>query len=126
METLKTKSSLKNVEIIHPFEVIQRQRRVGVFLYITEERTQGFIARKENFDVTKSFSPGGNRFRDVFQEQFGMVENIAEEFEKKYIRGELSEEAREKVHSFLLPEVYNFGTLVKEKLQNIKMSFLLL
>jgi hypothetical protein len=120
VEKLKKKYRLKNAEIIHPFETIQRRGHIGVFLYITEEKTQGLIINKESFGLTNSFSPGGNRFRDAFQDEFGMVENIAEEFERKYIRGELSEETREKVHSFLLPEVYNFGTLVREKLESIK------
>jgi len=122
VKKIKKKHKVKKILVIHPFEGIQKLKTPGVFVYITEEKTQVFAVNKEMFALSGSFSPGGNRFRDIFQKEFGMIENIAEEFEEQYTKGNLSEQVRAKIHSFILPEVHNFGTLVREKLRNVKMS----
>ena len=119
---LQKKHTLAVVSLVHPFEGAQQTGISGIFVHFTEEKTQVLAQNKEMFALTKSFSPGASRFRDVFSEEFGMVENIAREFEENYIKGSLSEEVRAKIHSFLLPEIYNFGTIIQEELGGIKIS----
>jgi len=119
---LQKKHAIAAVSLVHPFEGAQQTGVPGIFAHFMEEKTQVLAQNKEMFALTKSFSPGGNRFRDVFSEKFGMAENIARELEEDYVKGNLSEEVRAQMHSFLLPEMHNFGTIIQEKLGGMKIS----
>ena len=122
LKKMEVKHHISKISIVHPFEGVLEKKSSGVFVYITESKTQICIVNHENFGFSDSFKPGENQFREIFRDEFGMVENIADEFYERYLVGALSEEVREKIRSFLLPEVYNFGTLVREQVEGMSIA----
>ena len=47
IERMRKKYKISKISVVHPFEGVQNLKNPGTFVYMTEERTQGFAENKE-------------------------------------------------------------------------------
>jgi len=86
-----------------------------------EEKTQIAVLNGDRFAFPGSISVGSDNFTELFSSVFGMRESAAGHFQDQYFSGTLSLAVQEKAHSYLLPEIRKFVTLIQRKLMEVKM-----
>lgn len=118
--------AIRNLRVLHIVEAIESfakaRNQDAVYLYIEEGKTQIVVQKEGHIAFLGSIAMGQNAFTEFFGDVFGMRESTAEAFQEQYFQGNLSQAVREKVQTYLLPEVKKFGTLIREKLLNAKMA----
>ncbi len=114
-----------NVNIMHIAEALEsfvkRRNQKGIYLCVEEEKTQIAVQNADHFVFPGALSMGADNFTEFFADLLGMRESTAEVFQEQYFRDALSLLVREKVQTYLLPEIRKFDTLLKTKLLETKM-----
>lgn len=117
---------IRNVQVLHMAEALEsfaeRKKHKGIYLCVEEEKTQIAIHTEERFQFSGIIPVGAHQFNELFSEALGMRESTAKVFADQYFHHELSLPVQEKLHIFLLPEIKKFGTLVKQKLLEAKVT----
>ena len=116
---------LHTVRVRHMAEAIadfgRKTNREGVYLYVGRRRSQLVVWKQGVLLLPEtSLALGEEDFVEVFGEVLGMRDNIAFEFEKRYVEGALSTQVKEKIDSLLLPTFQKFVTLIKKQLEVMK------
>jgi len=115
-----------DIRVIHIAEAIESFARTrnqeGVFLFVEEGKTQIVAYKDGHIAFLASIPMGENGFTEFFGDMLGMREPAAAAFQEQYFHGNLSLAVREKIQTYLLPQVEKFGTLVREKLLSAKMT----
>ena len=115
---------ISRVRVIHIAEALKvftsKPGREGVYLCMEEEKTRVAVHNEGHFLFLGALPMGAHPFAEFFSDVIGMREPSARLLQQRYFEGTLSEEVREKVHKYLLPETRKFGTLLREKLLEAK------
>ena len=126
VEQFAKSHGIYDIRVIHIVEAIESFARArnqeGVYLFVQEEKTQIVVQKEGHIVLVDSIPMGENAFTEFFGDFLGMRETTAEAFQEQYFQGNLSQAVREKVQTYLLPEIQKFGTLVKKKLSAAKMA----
>ncbi len=117
---------ISHVRVIHIAEALEaftkETRREGVYLCIEEEKTRVAVHNEGHFLFLGALPIGAHDFAEFFGDVIGMREPTARVLQQRYFEGALSTEVQEKVYKYLLPEMRKFGTLLKGKLLEAKIS----
>ncbi len=117
---------INSVRVIHIAEALEaftrKYHQKGIYLCVEEEKTQIAIQNEEHFMFLGTIPMGASNFTEFFADMLGMREATARAFEEQYFNDGLSVAVQEKVQTFLLPEIQKFGTLVKKKILEAKIT----
>src|SRR3989344_4993060 len=117
---------IRNIRVTHIAEAIelfaQNGNHDGVYLAVEEKSTQIAVQKAGHIAFLESIAMGERGFNEFFGDTLGMRESTAEAFQEQYFQGSLSLAVREKVQTYLLPEIKKFGTLIQDKLLKAHMT----
>lgn len=126
VEQFAKSHGIYDIRVVHITEAIESfaktHNQEGVYLFMEEAKTQIVVHTKGHIAFVGAIPMGQSAFTEFFSEMLGMRTTTAEAFQEQYVQGKLSQAVREKLQTYLLPEMEKFGTLVREKLLDAKMA----
>lgn len=127
LQAFARKYGMRMFSVAHAAQAIAHSSRNadsdGIYLLMEEEMTQIIVKKNGVLSFIDTIPMGGNAFTEALEKNLGMPENVAKEFQTRYFQGYLSEELQGRVRTLLLPEVQDFATLVKRRLESMRTSF---
>lgn len=119
-ETIKAMVSrdyLYAPQFIHEAEAIQSFSSVkklnGIFIDIGDNTTQVTAVQNGELFFIEELKWGSDICTKILEQMLSMKENIAREFKDRYTKGELTEDLRNRVSGFFLPEFKKFAILIR-------------
>lgn len=111
---------LRFKKIINPIKnlIIFPKATDGIFIDIGGEVTQICLIRNGRISMIDEFDIGGKDFSNVFSEILGMSSREARFFKERYSKGDLTNEARQRIKEMLEPSFKKWKSRLRSKLKS--------
>lgn len=125
LDYIKNQYKLTPPVLVHEAETILQfakdKNKEGLFLDIGDRISSVFLIQSGSLAALDVLPFGGDRFTSLLEQTLGMKTNVAREFKERFVKGQLTEDLRKRIHELFLPEARKLITLSKERLN--KASF---
>ncbi|MBU1015128.1 hypothetical protein KKI17_01655 [Patescibacteria group bacterium] len=112
---------VKRFHLVHSAEgsngFFQKRKESAISVEVGNHMSRIGVWKEGEFLLFEQIEWGGDILTHLLAESLGMHENSAEELKARYTAGDFTPGMREKVRGLVLPEILQWSTLVRERLQ---------